>query len=85
MSGADIRAARFHQSLRGYNIKDVDEFLKLVAREVDAGRSPVSLIEGAEFRQTLRGYNVNEVDKYLSSVSSGASLPPPDQWGQGIR
>jgi len=71
MSGADIRAVRFSQSLWGYNIKDVDEFLELVAREVDAGRSPASLIERAKFRQTLRGYNISEIDQYLSNLSSG--------------
>jgi DivIVA domain-containing protein len=79
MSGADIRAVRFSQSLRGYSVKDVDEFLELVAREVDAGRSPASLIESAKFRQTLRGYKINEIDKYLNKLSSGTPPAPQNQ------
>jgi DivIVA domain-containing protein len=78
MSGADIRAVRFSQSLRGYNIKDVDEFLELVAQEVDAGRWPASLIESAKFRKTLRGYRISEIDRYLSNLSHGAPPPSPN-------
>jgi DivIVA domain-containing protein len=71
MTGKEIRDLKFRQALRGYNIDDVDVLLEHVAKEVDAGRSPVALVGAASLRRSLRGYHIEEVDQALSLISGG--------------
>ena len=68
MTGKEIRDLKFRQTLRGYNIDDVDVLLEHAAKEVDAGRSPAELVGGASLRRSLRGYRVEDVDQALSLI-----------------
>ena len=75
MTGKEIRDLKFRQTLRGYNIDDVDVLLEHAAKEADAGRSPAALVSEATFRTSLRGYRMGDVDQALSliAVSDGAA------------
>ncbi|MEV5750658.1 DivIVA domain-containing protein [Actinoallomurus sp. NPDC052308] len=61
--------------LRGYNRRQVDEYLRRLAQE-PAGTTPPPV-----FDMALRGYDRRQVDRYLAE--SGAPASPPDD-GQGL-
>jgi DivIVA domain-containing protein len=65
-----VRAVRFGERLRGYRPDDVDDLLKKVAQELDAGRSPAPLLQGVKFREKLRGYDPADVDEFLVRLAA---------------
>jgi DivIVA domain-containing protein len=68
VTGDEVRAVTFREKLRGYRPSDVDDLLKRVAHELDAGRSPVPLLESATFRAKIRGYHPADVDRFLDRL-----------------
>lgn len=67
LTGDEIRKATFRQTLRCYDIREVDQFLAGVADEVDAGRTIELMVRDARFQQKLRGYRPSDVDKLLDT------------------
>jgi DivIVA domain-containing protein len=68
VTGDEVRAVSFREKLRGYRPSDVDDLLKRVADELDAGRSPAPLLEGVNFREKFRGYHPADVDQFLDRL-----------------
>jgi hypothetical protein len=67
MSGDQIRAVWIRPG-RGYAASQVDELLRRIAVEVDAGNSAAPLIEQARFTKVLWGYDVLPVDWLLDQL-----------------
>jgi DivIVA domain-containing protein len=63
-----LRKATFARALKGYDVNDVDAFLREAARRIELGEKVPSASE-VRFRLTLSGYDVREVDSYLESLS----------------
>jgi DivIVA domain-containing protein len=70
VTGDEVRAATFRDKFRGYHPDEVDALLEKVARELDAGRSPSSLLHNVSFSPKLRGYHPQDVDAARSVESS---------------
>ena len=74
MDGSDIRSTSFRVWDHGYEVKSVRAVLDAVASDLDAGRSPESVINKARFRtwgrfgNGLRGYDIDAVDWFLASL-----------------
>lgn len=71
MTSDEVRGAVFREKLRGYHPDDVDALMEKVARELDAGRSPLPLVCNVTFRQKLRGYHPDDVDALFARLMSG--------------
>ena len=74
MNGDHVRTVRFYSG--EYDAWKVDDLLRRVAAELDAGRPVGSLINNAQFRRaghlTGKGYDVDAVDWFLDQIL----LPP---------
>lgn len=74
MTGDQVRDTGFlrpHGNLaRGYDVAEVDELLRLIAAELDAGRQVGPMIEKAEFRSRLgtQAYETPAVDWFLEML-----------------
>ena len=70
VDGNDVRAVRFYSG--EYDASKVDDLLRRVAAELDAGRPVGSLIKNAQFRRaghlTGKGYDVDAVDWFLDQL-----------------
>ena len=60
----------------GYRDSEVDELLRRIAAELDAGRLALPLIESARFRWGSGGYAVEAVDWFLEQIFSKAHTGP---------
>lgn len=91
VNGDEVRDTWFLRSGRqynGYDASEVDDLLRHVAAELDAGRPAGPLIEHAAFRQRLRKrstYDVDAVDWFLDQLilrAGDAELagPSDDPW-----
>jgi hypothetical protein len=84
VTGDEVRDTWFLETNSGYLASDVDELLRRVAAELDAGRPGGPLIENATFQSTSgrrkhdRGYDIDAVDWFL-----GQLLRPQDHAGPG--
>jgi DivIVA domain-containing protein len=74
VTGDEVRDTWFLDTDGGYLAPDVDELLRRVAAELDAGRPAGPLIENATFRPTSwrkkysRGYDIDAVDWFLGQL-----------------
>ena len=76
MDAERVRQVKFRQTLRGYQVNEVDGFLERLATEIEAGRSVGGLCRQVHFRQALRGYRVDDVDHFLAEVAGGEGSIP---------
>ncbi len=67
MNGDEVRATRFLRHY-GYNAAEVDDVLRRIAVELDAGRPIGVLIAGAAFGSGIRGYDKDAVDGFLEQL-----------------
>ena len=74
MTGNDVRAVKFRETLKGYDRDDVDDFLEEMAMAIDAGCFPWKVVQGVEFHQTWKGYHRGEVDQFLMGIRNSESL-----------
>ena len=73
MNGEEVRDTRFMSGAWGYDVTEVDDLLRRVAVELDAGRSAGPLIENVTFRRAglgRSGYDVDAVDWLLNQLLS---------------
>jgi DivIVA domain-containing protein len=71
-----VANAQFRLALKGYNVKDVDEFLADIADRTEHGQViPASEFDGVRFRLGLKGYNVDDVDSFLSNLAKRLATP----------
>ena len=69
MNGDDVRDIKFRRG--SYDASQVDDLLRRVAIELDAGRPVGPLIANARFRQRgIRGYDHEAVDWFLDQLCS---------------
>ncbi len=68
MTGNDVRALKFRETLKGYDRDDVDDFLGEMAMAIDAGCFPWKVVQGVEFHQSWKGYHRAEVDQFLAGI-----------------
>lgn len=70
MNADAVRDARFaiFGQCTSYEIDEVDELLRQIAAELDAGRPVRSMAEGAAIRTAGRGYDVDAVDWFLGRL-----------------
>jgi DivIVA domain-containing protein len=67
-STADI--PDFRQVLRGYNVSDVDRFLRDVTTRLQSGAGvSASELRAVTFRTSVRGYDMDEVDAYIEALA----------------
>ncbi len=102
MTGVDLISVKFHSKWReSYDPGTIDEFLELVAERIDAGISPVGLVNELRPRTRRRktGYDPGQVEQLLDLIvrefSAGRGLVPPisdsasggsgDPWRPGVR
>jgi len=71
MDAAKVRQAKFRQTLRGYQVHEVDAFLERLVTEIEAGGPVGELCQQVHFPQALRGYPVDDVDRFLAEVAGG--------------
>ena len=62
MNGEEVRDTRFMSGAWGYDVTEVDDLLRRVAVELDAGRSAGPLIENVTFRRAGLGRSGSDVD-----------------------
>ena len=74
VTGNDVRAVKFRETLKGYDRDDVDDFLEEMAMAIDAGCFPWKVVQGVEFHQTWKGYHRGEVDQFLSGIRNSESV-----------
>lgn len=72
MTGEQVRDTTFLITRWGYDVAAVDNLLRGIAAELDAGRPTEQLVRNAAFRTRWRGYDVTAVDWFL-----GRFLPRP--------
>lgn len=86
MNGDDIRHARFARpTWGGYDASQVDDLLRRIAVELDAGRPAGPLIANAAFRSRNTGFDSNAVSWFLDQLVrwEGHAEPPgmsADPW-----
>lgn len=71
VNGDEVRDVRFRSG--GYDASQVDDLLRCIAVELDAGRPVGPLISNATFRRgglRSRGYNIASVDWFLNQLRS---------------
>ncbi len=65
----DIGRMTFPTALKGYNVDEVNSFLKKVADRLENGEEvPPSELSQVQFRLGLKGYDVKAVDGYLARL-----------------
>jgi DivIVA domain-containing protein len=76
VTAAQVRDTIFKTAVvgKGYDVRQVDVLLGLVAEELDAGRPAEPLIRNAAFRTRLGGYEIDAVDWFLGQL---LLLPDP--------
>lgn len=81
-----IRTVEFRQALGGYDRGDVDEVLEKVAKAVDAGWPPKTVIRDVHFRRTRgKGYHRRDIDEFMDLLRTSEDFvgvgdplfPPP--------
>jgi DivIVA domain-containing protein len=68
VNGGEIRDTTFLTQDRGYDTTQVDDLLRRVADELDAGRPAGPLIKSAVFRDAWPGYEIDAVDWFLGQL-----------------
>ncbi len=68
VTGDKIRDTTFLTGGRGYDVAQVDDLLRRVAEELDAGRRAEPLIKNAIFRTGNKGYDIGAVDWFLGQL-----------------
>jgi DivIVA domain-containing protein len=68
MSGDDLRAVTFPQSLRGYAPQELDAVLDRIADRITRSADRHLLPAAVSFRTTLRGYSRKAVDAFLEQL-----------------
>jgi len=72
VNGDEVRGVRFGPLAGGYDASQVDDLLRRVAVELDAGRPAGALIANATFPRSHkagRGYDINTVDWFLDLLA----------------
>jgi DivIVA domain-containing protein len=80
VNGDGVRAVRFYRGeIEAYKARGVDDLLRHVAAELDAGRLAEPLIKNAVFRRSgrARGYDVDAVDWFLDQFLLPRDHPEP--------
>lgn len=78
VNGDEVRDARFGTYVGGYDASQVDDLLRRIAGELDAGRPAGPLIANATFRpaglglRSPRGYDTDAVDWFLDQLARRA-------------
>ena len=67
MNGDEVRGVRL-ESGSGHDASQVDDLLRRIAAELDAGRRVGPLIENATFRLGQPGYEIDAVDWFLHQL-----------------
>jgi hypothetical protein len=76
VTGDEVRGAGFWRVPLGYHRSDVDDFLRCLAADLDAGRPARPLIASAAFRSGVRsGYDFAAVDWFLDQFLCRADDP----------
>ena len=65
MTGEQVRDTTFVIRRRGYDVTEVDDLLRSVAAELDAGRPIEPLVRNVTFRTRWNGYEIAAVDWFL--------------------
>lgn len=68
VTGDKILDTAFLTGGRGYDLAQVDDLLRRVAEELDAGRRAEPLIKTAIFRTANKGYEIGAVDWFLGQL-----------------
>jgi DivIVA domain-containing protein len=68
VTGDQIRDTTFVTAGVGYDVAQVDDLLRRVAAELDAGRPVEPLIRNAAFRTKSNGYDIDAVDWFLGQL-----------------
>jgi len=74
VTGQEVRNARFRPSVGGYDASQVDDLLRRIAVELDAGRPAWPLIADATLQpagmglRSPRGYDIDAVDWFLDQL-----------------
>jgi DivIVA domain-containing protein len=90
VTGGKIRDTTFLTGGLGYDIAQVDDLLRRVAEELDAGRPVEPLIRSAIFQMAADGYDIGAVDWFLGQLLLRPRLSEPaelsaDPWrGLGV-
>jgi DivIVA domain-containing protein len=82
VTGDKIRDTTFLTVVRGYDVAQVDDLLRRVAGELDAGRPAEPLIKNAIFRTADIGYDRGAVDWFLGQllIQPGLAELSSDPW-----
>src|SRR5215475_6506363 len=82
VNGDEVRNTKFlPPRARGYDSSEVDELLRRVAVELDAGRAAGPLIRNARFRHRAparKAYDEDAVDWFLEEFLRQEGQPEPD-------
>jgi DivIVA domain-containing protein len=70
VNGDEVRDVRFGTGSRGYDASQVDDLLRRIAGELDAGRPAGPLIANATFQVAARGLDSDAVDLFLDQLVS---------------
>ena len=71
VTGDEVRRAQFHERLRGYDPRLVDEWMNEVAAALDAGQPISHLVNIEGFGRRIRGYRMKDVDALLERLRQG--------------
>jgi DivIVA domain-containing protein len=85
VTGDQIRDTMFLTAGVGYDVAQVDDLLRRVAAELDAGRPVEPLIRNTAFRTKSNGYKIDAVDWFLGQIlfcpaPAGAAEMSADPW-----